>query len=48
MKLPFFIRRPWLVLRGTFVTRDRPDLAGLAAIDDPEEFVWAILLEKKR
>ena len=43
MKLPFFIRRPWLVLRGTMANRDTPDLAALAAIDDPEDFVWAIL-----
>ncbi len=43
MKLPFFIRRPWLVVRGTMANRDTPDLAALAAIDDPEDFVWAVL-----
>lgn len=43
MRLPFFIRRPWLVIRGTMANRDTPDLAALAARDDPEEFVWAIL-----
>lgn len=32
-----------MLARGTFADRDRPDLTGLAAIDDPEEFVWAIL-----
>lgn len=43
MKLPFFVRRPWLVIRGTTIDRDRPDLERLAAIDDPEDFVWAVL-----
>jgi len=43
MRLPFFLRRPWLILRGTFTNRDRPDLAALRAIEDPEEFVWAVL-----
>jgi phytoene/squalene synthetase len=43
VKLPFFIRRPWLVVRGTTANRDTPDLEALAAIEDPEEFVWAIL-----
>jgi phytoene/squalene synthetase len=32
-----------MIARGTFVDRGRPDLRGLAAIEDPEEFVWAIL-----
>lgn len=32
-----------MLARGTFADRDRPNLSGLAAIDDPEEFVWAIL-----
>ena len=43
MKLPFFVRRPWLVVRGTMANRDTPDLAALSGIDDPEEFVWAVL-----
>jgi phytoene/squalene synthetase len=37
------MRRLWLLARGVFVDRDRPDLARLASIDDPEKFVWAIL-----
>ena len=41
--LPFFLRRPWLVIRGTFTNRDTPDLAALRAIEDPAEFVWTIL-----
>jgi len=40
---PFWVRRPFLVLRDAFSNRDRPDLALLARIDDPERFVWAIL-----
>jgi phytoene/squalene synthetase len=43
MRLPFFLRRPWLIVRGTFTNRDRPDLEALGAITDPEEFVWAVL-----
>lgn len=43
MSLPFALRRPWLLLRGARADRDRPDLAHLAAIDDPMTFVWAIL-----
>lgn len=42
-RIPFFVRRPWLLYRGLATDRDRPDLAGLAAIDDPEDFVWAML-----
>ncbi len=41
--LPFPIRRLWLLARGAFVNRDRPDFHGLASIEDPEKFVWAIL-----
>ena len=41
--LPFSIRRLWLLARGGFVDRDQPDLGHLAAIEDPEKFVWAIL-----
>lgn len=43
MNLPFALRRPWLLGRGARADRDRPDLDGLAAIDDPMRFVWAIL-----
>lgn len=42
-RLPFSVRRPWLVIRGTLTNRDRPDLESLAAITDPAEFVWAVL-----
>jgi phytoene/squalene synthetase len=41
--LPFSIRRFALLARGLRTDRDRPDLERLAAIHDPEEFVWAIL-----
>ncbi len=41
--LPFLLRRPWLMLRDLCVDRDRPDLDGLRAIQDPERFVWAVL-----
>jgi len=41
--LPFFIRRLWLLARGTMVSRDDPRLDNLASIEDPERFVWAIL-----
>lgn len=40
---PFWIRRPFLILRDLFTRRDRPDLDRLAHIDDAEAFVWAIL-----
>jgi len=40
---PFWIRRPFLVLKDALADRERPDLAALARIDDPERFVWAIL-----
>jgi phytoene/squalene synthetase len=36
-------RRPWLVLNGARVNRDRPDLDGLRQQADPEAFVWQIL-----
>jgi len=39
----FELRRPALVMRGLFVNRDEPDLERLAAIREPERFVWAIL-----
>ncbi|MGI9078572.1 MAG: squalene/phytoene synthase family protein [Gemmatimonadaceae bacterium] len=40
---PFWIRRPFLVLGDVLIDRERPNLAALARIDDPERFVWAIL-----
>lgn len=40
---PFWIRRPFLILRDLVASRERPDLARLDAIKDPEAFVWAIL-----
>jgi phytoene/squalene synthetase len=41
--LVFAVQRPFRLLRDVLVDRDRPDLAGLAAIRDPHRFVWAIL-----
>jgi len=35
--------RPFLVLRGLLARRSRPDLAALAAEEDPERFVWRVL-----
>ena len=43
MSVPFALRRPWLLVRGAVADRDQPDLDHLAAIDDPLDFVWAIL-----
>jgi phytoene/squalene synthetase len=40
---PFWLRRPFLILRDLFTRRDRPDLERLGRIEDPEAFVWAIL-----
>lgn len=40
---PFWLRRPFLVLRDLVTSRDRPNLERLAAIDDPESFVWSVL-----
>jgi phytoene/squalene synthetase len=39
----FSLRRPFLILRDLFTRRDRPDLARLERIQEPEDFVWAIL-----
>ena len=39
----FALKRPWLFVRGLLVSRDRPNLARLAAIPDSERFVWAVL-----
>jgi len=41
--LPFTIRRPWLITRELLLSRANPDVAPLAAIDDPETFLWRIL-----
>ena len=35
--------RAWLIARNLLTSRERPDLPRLAAIDDPEQFVWSIL-----
>jgi phytoene/squalene synthetase len=43
VQFPFFLRRPWLIVQGTLTNRDRPDIAKLRGIEDPEEFVWAVL-----
>lgn len=43
MGIGFALRRPLSMLRGMAADRDRPDLRRLAAIEDPERFVWAIL-----
>lgn len=40
---PFWVRRPFLILRDLVASRERPDLERLAEIDDPETFVWEIL-----
>ena len=40
---PFWLRRPVLLARCATADRERPDLAALERIDDPERFVWAIL-----
>lgn len=41
--LPFSIRRLWLLVRGAMVDRDDPRFDYLGSIEDPEQFVWAIL-----
>jgi phytoene/squalene synthetase len=41
--MPFWLRRLVLLFRFVRADRDRPDLASLGAIADPEQFVWAIL-----
>ena len=40
---PFWLRRPFLILRDLVTRRERPNLERLGSIDDPEDFVWAIL-----
>lgn len=41
--IPFWLRRQFLIFRDLLASRERPDLDGLARMDDPQEFVWAIL-----
>lgn len=36
-------RRAWLLLAGSRIDRDKPDLAYLRNLQDPEAFVWRIL-----
>ncbi len=43
MSIRFSSTRPLLVLRGLVADRERPPLARLSAISDPERFVWAVL-----
>lgn len=35
--------RAYLIARNLLTSRERPDLGRLAAIDDPQQFVWSIL-----
>lgn len=41
--VPYALRRPWMITRDLLQSRAHPNLARLAAIDDPESFVWRIL-----
>ena len=43
LHMPFLFRRIWLLFRGVLGDRDHPPLDHLSSIEDPEEFVWAIL-----
>lgn len=43
MRLPFLLRRPWLLARDLLVDRDDPPLERLDGMEDPEGFVWAVL-----
>ncbi len=43
IRMPFVLRRPWLLVRDLFVNRDDPDLEALRQTEDPETFVWRIL-----
>ena len=43
MNIPFAMRRPWLLFRGARTDRDHPNIDALAAMTDPEQFVWAVL-----
>mgnify|MGYP003578062650 CR=1 FL=1 len=39
----FWARRPVLIVRDLLTSRERPNLDRLAAIEEPEAFIWAIL-----
>jgi phytoene/squalene synthetase len=39
----FALRRPFLILRDLYTSREKPDLRGLGGIAEPRAFVWAIL-----
>ena len=43
VRLPFTLRRPWLLAKGTLTRRDAPDVARLRSIEDPDQFLWAML-----
>ena len=42
-RLPFALRRPYLLCRDLLVDRERPDLGRLRRVEHPEAFVWAVL-----
>ena len=41
--LPFWLRRPFLLIRDLRLNRRQPKTAILKSIEDPEDFVWSIL-----
>ena len=41
--VPFWLRRPLLLVKGFKVDRDDPDLAALSALQPAESFVWGVL-----
>jgi len=43
VQLTFALRRPILLFKNLVTNRDEPDLDALRRIQDPEQFVWAIL-----
>ncbi len=43
LRVPFALRRPWLLVRDLIVDRKDPALDRLRAIEDPESFVWSVL-----
>lgn len=42
-RLPFALRRPWILTRDLLQSRSRPDLERLQQVGNPESFVWRIL-----
>lgn len=42
-KVPFALRRPWILARDLLQSRSRPNLQRLQQVGDPESFVWRIL-----